>query len=82
MPIDDQSVDTTDNTATSGDLDAPNLLDTISGVVADTLAAASGSTVPVADLHGGEGDEERISDYWDAADMAPLNAASAVSICP
>ncbi|OIW35119.1 hypothetical protein CONLIGDRAFT_41943 [Coniochaeta ligniaria NRRL 30616] len=71
---------TTDDAVTPGNTDGPALVDTIASVVAETLDDAAGSVIPVAELHGGEGDEEQASDYWDAASMAPLNAASAAAI--
>lgn len=82
-PTDEQSAGTTTDVApTSADINAPGLVDTIVDVVVETLDGAAGSHIPIAELHGGEGDEEQASDYWDASSMAPLNAVSAVSFHP
>ncbi|KAB5580669.1 NUDIX hydrolase domain-like protein [Coniochaeta sp. 2T2.1] len=87
-PVDDQSEATTTTPAStaadapsSRTIDAPDLIETVTDVVAETLAEAAGSSVPIAELHGGEGDQEdNTSEYWDASSRAPLNAASAAAI--
>lgn len=69
---------TTENAATPAQIDASGVLD----AATDILDAIADRAIPVAELHGGDGDEEQASDYWDASSMAPLNAVSAVSISP
>ena len=69
-----------DDAVAAGNIDDADLVDTIVDVVTETLDEATGSAIPIAELHGGAGDEEYASDYWDASSMAPLNAVSAVSI--
>lgn len=72
--------DDTDGAVNPIESNAPALLESVSGLVAETLGDAAGPVIPIAEIRGGEGDEEHASDYWDASSMAPLNAASAVSI--
>jgi hypothetical protein len=80
-PIDEQSEATnTNDVVTNGDTAAPDLIENVAAVVAENLDDAAGSIIPIAELHGGDGDGEQASDYWDASSMAPLNAVSAVSI--